>query len=53
MLGKTFKGLTDEMLAWQTERLLALAEPPPDRPTADAAVRRGAGASRASGGDRL
>lgn len=25
MLGKTFKGLTDEMLAWQTERLLALA----------------------------
>jgi DNA ligase-1 len=25
MLGKTFKGLTDEMLAWQTERLQALA----------------------------
>jgi len=25
MLGKTFKGLTDEMLRWQTERLLALA----------------------------
>ena len=25
MLGKTFKGLTDEMLAWQTERLKALA----------------------------
>jgi DNA ligase-1 len=24
MLGKTFKGLTDAMLAWQTERLLAL-----------------------------
>jgi ATP-dependent DNA ligase I len=24
MLGKTFKGLTDEMLAWQTEHLLAL-----------------------------
>jgi DNA ligase-1 len=24
MLGKTFKGLTDEMLAWQTEQLLAL-----------------------------
>ena len=23
MLGKTFKGLTDEMLAWQTEALLA------------------------------
>lgn len=26
MLGKTFKGLTDEMLAWQTEHLLALEE---------------------------
>jgi DNA ligase-1 len=25
MLGKTFKGLTDRMLAWQTERLRALA----------------------------
>ncbi|HEY7726333.1 MAG TPA: ATP-dependent DNA ligase, partial [Anaeromyxobacteraceae bacterium] len=25
MLGKTFKGLTDEMLAWQTERLRGLA----------------------------
>jgi len=25
MLGKTFKGLTDKMLAWQTERLLELA----------------------------
>jgi DNA ligase 1 len=24
MLGKTFKGLTDQMLAWQTERLLEL-----------------------------
>jgi DNA ligase-1 len=24
MLGKTFKGMTDEMLAWQTERLLAI-----------------------------
>jgi DNA ligase-1 len=23
MLGKTFKGLTDDMLAWQTERLQA------------------------------
>ena len=27
MLGKTFKGLTDEMLAWQTARLLGLADP--------------------------
>ncbi len=26
MLGKTFKGLTDEMLAWQTERLLFLED---------------------------
>jgi DNA ligase-1 len=25
MLGKTFKGMTDEVLAWQTERLLELA----------------------------
>jgi DNA ligase-1 len=25
MLGKTFKGMTDEMLAWQTERLLGIA----------------------------
>ena len=24
MLGKTFKGMTDQMLAWQTERLLGL-----------------------------
>ena len=28
MLGKTFKGLTDEMLTWQTARLLELADPP-------------------------
>jgi DNA ligase-1 len=26
MLGKTFKGLTDKMLRWQTERLLSLEE---------------------------
>ena len=26
MVGKTFKGLTDELLRWQTERLQALAE---------------------------
>jgi DNA ligase-1 len=26
MLGKTFKGLTDELLTWQTERLLALED---------------------------
>jgi DNA ligase-1 len=26
MLGKTFKGLTDQMLAWQTERFLAIED---------------------------
>jgi DNA ligase 1 len=30
MLGKTFKGMTDEMLRWQTERLSALATGPLD-----------------------
>ncbi|MET9224174.1 ATP-dependent DNA ligase [Streptomyces sp. NPDC003300] len=30
MLGKTFKGLTDALLDWQTERLLALAVGPTD-----------------------
>jgi DNA ligase 1 len=35
MLGKTFKGLTDEMLAWQTERLLELADPPARPVTGD------------------
>lgn len=30
MLGKTFKGLTDAMLAWQTEHLLKLADGPTD-----------------------
>jgi DNA ligase 1 len=35
MLGKTFKGLTDEMLTWQTARLLELAEPPEARPAGD------------------
>ena len=28
MLGKTFKGMTDEMLAWQTSRFTELAEDP-------------------------
>ena len=32
MLGKTFKGLTDEMLGWQTARLLELADPAGRRP---------------------
>jgi DNA ligase-1 len=35
MLGKTFKGLTDEMLRWQTARLLELADPPRSRPAGD------------------
>jgi DNA ligase-1 len=30
MLGKTFKGMTDAMLQWQTERFLALASGPTD-----------------------
>jgi DNA ligase 1 len=30
MLGKTFKGLTDELLTWQTARLLELATSPTD-----------------------
>jgi DNA ligase 1 len=30
MLGKTFKGMTDAMLAWQTERFLELADGPTD-----------------------
>ena len=29
MLGKTFKGLTDELLAWQTERFLGWPRAPP------------------------
>ncbi len=35
MLGKTFKGLTDQMLSWQTARLLDLADPPQARPAGD------------------
>ena len=31
MLGKTFKGMTDEMLAWQTERFTELATSPTDK----------------------
>ncbi|HET8583655.1 MAG TPA: ATP-dependent DNA ligase [Jatrophihabitans sp.] len=30
MLGKTFKGMTDEMLEWQTRRFLELADGPTD-----------------------
>ncbi|WP_433500337.1 ATP-dependent DNA ligase [Sphaerimonospora sp. CA-214678] len=30
MLGKTFKGLTDELLTWQTQQFLRLAEGPAD-----------------------
>jgi DNA ligase-1 len=35
MLGKTFKGLTDEMLTWQTKRLQELADPPGSGPVGD------------------
>jgi DNA ligase-1 len=35
MLGKTFKGLTDQMLTWQTTRLLELADSPAARPSGD------------------
>jgi DNA ligase-1 len=41
MLGKTFKGLTDEMLRWQTERFLDIAEPPGQRPGGDLSSARG------------
>jgi DNA ligase-1 len=41
MLGKTFKGLTDEMLRWQTGRVLDIAEPPGQRPGGDLADARG------------
>jgi DNA ligase-1 len=30
MLGKTFKGMTDNMLTWQTQRFLELADGPTD-----------------------
>jgi ATP-dependent DNA ligase I len=41
MLGKTFKGLTDEMLRWQTGQFLDLAEPPGQRPVGDLTDARG------------
>ena len=41
MLGKTFKGLTDEMLRWQTERFLEIAEPPGQHPGDDLTNARG------------
>ena len=46
MVGKTFKGLTDEMLAWQTDRFLELE----DATSTGHVVRRRA---RAGGRDRL
>ncbi|MET0526591.1 MAG: ATP-dependent DNA ligase [Nocardioides sp.] len=39
MLGKTFKGMTDEMLAWQTERFTELATSPADGSEYDVQVR--------------
>ncbi len=54
MLGKTFKGLTDEMLAWQTGRLLELAGPgEADRPRRRCGRPRGPGAPGAGGGGCL
>jgi DNA ligase-1 len=41
MLGKTFKGLTDEMLRWQTGRFLDIAEPPGQHPAGDLTDARG------------
>lgn len=32
MLGKTFKGMTDEVLRWQTEQFLSIATDPTDSP---------------------
>ena len=46
MLGKTFKGLTDAMLAWQTERLLELAVPDPGQPAGRPPERRPYGVVR-------
>ena len=39
MLGKTFKGMTDEMLAWQTERFTELATSPVDHSSYVVSVR--------------
>lgn len=47
MLGKTFKGLTDEMLSWQTARLLELAEPARRQPAGEGGA---SGSGRAGGG---
>jgi DNA ligase-1 len=41
MLGKTFKGLTDQLLGWQTGKLLELADPAEARPTGDRRAARG------------
>ena len=46
MLGKTFKGLTDAMLEWQTERLLTLATERDDLDRARAARARRRGGVR-------
>jgi DNA ligase-1 len=41
MLGKTFKGLTDEMLRWQTGQFLGIAEPPGQHRAGDLTDARG------------
>ena len=56
MLGKTFKGLTDEMLAWQTTRLLGLADSagaPHGGRRPPAGSRGGQGPARTRRGDRV
>jgi ATP-dependent DNA ligase I len=55
MLGKTFKGLTDAMLRWQTDELLSLADPPGQRSVPvtwppDAAADQAAGSPTAGSG---
>jgi ATP-dependent DNA ligase I len=51
MLGKTFKGLTDALLAWQTTRLLELADPPRPAAATAAAADHCAGDPAAAGRD--
>ncbi|MEP7025196.1 MAG: ATP-dependent DNA ligase [Actinomycetota bacterium] len=52
MLGKTFKGLTDGMLAWQTGRLLELAAPPQPRKSGQGGGAAATGISGGTGTDR-
>jgi DNA ligase-1 len=53
MLGKTFKGMTDELLAWQTRELLALHRPCPARTGGRDRVQRPAGEPALPGRTRV